>query len=120
MGFRTTERCQCFQHVSLYPIILGITYVMWQFHRDGLLEPIRAQNSQLAHVCRACPSPLWQIGYRVGQLVRASHCIAILLNVLNSHIRVFLTGKDHVDYRKVLNLLFTRKALGYVTKIFFE
>ncbi|KAJ3575894.1 hypothetical protein NP233_g788 [Leucocoprinus birnbaumii] len=25
---------------------------------------------------------------------------------------VFLTGKDHVDYRKVLNLLFTRKALG--------
>ena len=28
--------------------------------------------------------------------------------------RVFLTGKTHVEYRKVLNGLFTRKALGYV------
>jgi C-22 sterol desaturase len=27
---------------------------------------------------------------------------------------VFLGGKDHVDYRKGLNVLFTRKALGYV------
>ena len=29
--------------------------------------------------------------------------------------RVFLTGKVHVEYRKVLNTLFTRKALGYVS-----
>jgi sterol 22-desaturase len=29
--------------------------------------------------------------------------------------RVFLTGKEHVDYRRGLNTLFTRKALGYVT-----
>lgn len=28
--------------------------------------------------------------------------------------RVFLTGKEHVDYRRGLNGLFTRKALGYV------
>ena len=28
--------------------------------------------------------------------------------------RVFLTGKEHVEYRRGLNLLFTRKALGYV------
>ena len=28
--------------------------------------------------------------------------------------RVFLTGKDHVEYRRGLNALFTRKALGYV------
>ncbi|EKM83625.1 hypothetical protein AGABI1DRAFT_66440 [Agaricus bisporus var. burnettii JB137-S8] len=32
--------------------------------------------------------------------------------VIGSDNWVFLTGKDHVDYRKVLNLLFTRKALG--------
>lgn len=28
-----------------------------------------------------------------------------------SLIRVFLTGKVHVDYRKILNTLFTRNAL---------
>lgn len=27
---------------------------------------------------------------------------------------VFLTGKVHADYRRVLNGLFTRKALAYV------
>nr|QMU26487.1 C-22 sterol desaturase [Agaricus subrufescens] len=32
--------------------------------------------------------------------------------VIGSDNWVFLTGKDHVEYRKVLNLLFTRKALG--------
>lgn len=26
--------------------------------------------------------------------------------------RVFLTGKEHVEYRRGLNALFTRKALG--------
>lgn len=26
--------------------------------------------------------------------------------------RVFLTGKEHVEYRRGLNGLFTRKALG--------
>ncbi len=26
--------------------------------------------------------------------------------------RVFLTGKEHVDYRRSLNALFTRKAMG--------
>ncbi|KIY67496.1 cytochrome P450 sterol C22-desaturase [Cylindrobasidium torrendii FP15055 ss-10] len=30
---------------------------------------------------------------------------------------VFLTGKDHVDYRRSLNSLFTRKALGMYTEI---
>jgi len=30
---------------------------------------------------------------------------------------VFLTGKDHVDYRRGLNALFTRKALGIYTGI---
>lgn len=28
---------------------------------------------------------------------------------------VFLTGKVHADYRRVLNTLFTRKALAYVS-----
>ena len=28
------------------------------------------------------------------------------------YFRVFLTGKEHVDYRRCLNGLFTRKALG--------
>ena len=28
-------------------------------------------------------------------------------------LRVFLTGKSHVEYRRVLNTLFTRKALRY-------
>jgi C-22 sterol desaturase len=31
---------------------------------------------------------------------------------LVSFFRVFLTGKSHVEYRRVLNTLFTRKALG--------
>jgi len=26
--------------------------------------------------------------------------------------RVFLSGKEHIDYRRGLNTLFTRKALG--------
>ncbi|THU91654.1 cytochrome P450 [Dendrothele bispora CBS 962.96] len=32
--------------------------------------------------------------------------------ILNPRNWVFLTGKEHVDYRRVLNLLFTRKAIG--------
>jgi C-22 sterol desaturase len=34
--------------------------------------------------------------------------------ILMESYRVFLSGKVHVDYRKVLNTLFTRKALRYV------
>ena len=33
--------------------------------------------------------------------------------------RVFLTGKAHVDYRKVLNGRFTRKALGSVIMLIY-
>lgn len=40
--------------------------------------------------------------------------ILIILHVSN---RVFLTGKVHVDYRRSLNGLFTRKALGYVPSL---
>lgn len=35
-----------------------------------------------------------------------------MLTLLLKHYRVFLTGKAHVDYRRVLNSLFTKKALG--------
>lgn len=31
----------------------------------------------------------------------------------DNNYRVFLTGKEHVEYRRGLNSLFTRKALGY-------
>lgn len=34
--------------------------------------------------------------------------------IVRSGFRVFLTGKEHVSYRKALNAIFTRKALGYV------
>ncbi|EEB94913.1 hypothetical protein MPER_06200, partial [Moniliophthora perniciosa FA553] len=34
--------------------------------------------------------------------------------ILNPQNWVFLTGKEHVDYRRILNLLFTRKALGTI------
>lgn len=34
--------------------------------------------------------------------------------ITRSDFRVFLTGKEHVAYRKALNALFTRKALGSV------
>ncbi|KAL0576815.1 RNA polymerase C-22 sterol desaturase [Marasmius crinis-equi] len=37
--------------------------------------------------------------------------------ILNPRNWVFLTGKEHVDYRRVLNLLFTRKALGLYVDI---
>lgn len=39
--------------------------------------------------------------------------LCVITHVLPS-CRVFLNGKVHVEYRKVLNTLFTRKALGYV------
>ena len=35
----------------------------------------------------------------------------LYLRVSNILDRVFLTGKVHVEYRRVLNTLFTRKAL---------
>ncbi|KAK7029012.1 RNA polymerase C-22 sterol desaturase [Paramarasmius palmivorus] len=37
--------------------------------------------------------------------------------ILNPQNWVFLTGKEHVDYRKILNMLFTRKALGLYLQI---
>ena len=40
-----------------------------------------------------------------------------LLSPSHLHRRVFLTGKKHVDYRRPLNCLFTRKALGSVSPI---
>jgi hypothetical protein len=41
-------------------------------------------------------------------------CLLLLTFI---HRRVFLTGKKHVDYRRPLNCLFTRKALGSVSPI---
>ncbi|KAI3615645.1 c-22 sterol desaturase [Moniliophthora roreri] len=37
--------------------------------------------------------------------------------ILNPKNWVFLTGKEHVDFRRILNLLFTRKALGLYLQI---
>jgi sterol 22-desaturase len=31
---------------------------------------------------------------------------------------IFFAGRDHVEYRKGLNVLFTRRALGFVQKRF--
>ena len=41
--------------------------------------------------------------------------VSIFLRADHPDFRVFLTGKEHVSYRKALNVLFTRKALGYVS-----
>ena len=39
---------------------------------------------------------------------------------VNHFNRVFLTGKSHVEYRKGLNLLFTRKALRCAYESYFH
>jgi C-22 sterol desaturase len=43
---------------------------------------------------------------------RDSYSYQLTIQVNVSPYRVFLTGKDHVSYRRVLNNLFTHKSLG--------
>ena len=53
---------------------------------------------------------------RTGEKLPPPHAVDLRLTFALA-CRVFLTGKVHVEYRKVLNTLFTRKALGYVSKL---
>ena len=60
---------------------------------------------------------LWAPNRRSSQLV-CLLCRLVLLRLTNHLLRVFLTGKQHVEYRRGLNILFTRKALGYLNSIY--
>lgn len=55
------------------------------------------------------------------QIILPNNWYVLLLTVdrynAQDHRRVFLTGKEHVEYRRGLNTLFTRKALGCVSTL---
>ena len=53
-----------------------------------------------------------EAGLTSRQLVTSSTSATSQRGFTHSLYRVFLTGKDHVSYRRVLNNLFTHKALG--------
>ncbi|KAG5220323.1 RNA polymerase C-22 sterol desaturase [Salix suchowensis] len=63
-----------------------------KFHRHGLIQRILAQNPESPMYAEPC-------------LVHSAKAI------LQPDNWVFLTGKEHVEFRRILNTLFTRKAL---------
>lgn len=84
-----------------------------QFHRHGLVKRILAQNLQLSQPRRAMPCQLCQVHSHARQLVCPIPPLSPTLPLIYYSSRVFLNGKAHVEYRRTLNALFTRKALRY-------
>jgi sterol 22-desaturase len=83
-----------------------------QIYRLGFLQRTHPENIQFPGSHRTLPCRFRKADSPTRQLASdVSRIIADLQLNLN---RVFLTGKIHVDYRRVLNTLFTRKALGLV------
>lgn len=59
------------------------------------------------------PCQFCQVHFDAGQLVRLILPLSPALTPMYYLCRVFLNGKAHVEYRRALNALFTRKALRY-------
>lgn len=87
-----------------------------QLHRYCLIERILAEDSELSQLRRTLSCRIRQTHSVEGELV----CISRKFGnggTTRAHLRyilrVFLHGKVHADYRKALNVLFTKKALRY-------
>lgn len=113
MGLGCTMRPQRFQHVAVVsssPLIISNTVLASSsWHRPmnipvRFLIPLHTPNQ---------PS-LPPEGKSCATIIGTRFFYISLVLLLISVPRVFLTGKAHVDYRRVLNTLFTRKALRYL------
>lgn len=71
-----------------------------QYARKILNSPTFAEPCLVYSAKTVLQSDNWYVPIRLPFLL------------LTRRLRVFLTGKEHVDYRRTLNMLFTRKALG--------
>lgn len=75
-----------------------------EYARKILNSPQYAEPCLVHAAKQVLSAKNWYMGFR--------STVFIITHVLG--LRVFLTGKGHVDYRRGLNTLFTRKALGLV------
>lgn len=79
---------------------------MWQF-KIRLLNPLLCNRFVvIASTCELSRKILNAPAYAEPAVVDS------MKHILCDDNWVFLSGKAHVDYRKGLNVLFTRKALG--------
>ena len=116
MGFRCSQCHQCLQYVpsvsSYYPsqspdpIFLPAS-LSWLRQMNFLVRSSTPPHTPNLALCIRLSKFFVPIIGNVNFFVYQ-------LSDSDSFCRVFLNGKTHVDYRRGLNLLFTRKALGYV------
>lgn len=113
MGFRCSQCHQCFQYVRSLPFnIFGLT----PFFLPASLSWLRQMN----FLVRSSIPPHTP---NLVLCIRLSKSFVLIIGKASFFAssptliffgRVFMNGKTHVEYRRGLNLLFTRKALGYV------
>ena len=105
----------CVLSFDLHPRVLSIETIPNAVSSSWPLPTsMHARSSTLPHTLSpvSCTPPSRSSSLTTGKFLCFSFPVCLLPD--HAGFRVFLTGREHVSYRKALNVLFTRKALGSV------